>query len=92
MRNSVPVHNRIGIVFTGIIELLVSTITSLSVCALVGFKVTMIPWYVYILPCLNSIIMKPFSRELFPLVILFVGAENMYSLVRYFYYLRHIIS
>lgn len=41
------VHSRIGLAFTGIVEIVVSTITSLSVCALVGFRVTMVPWYVY---------------------------------------------
>lgn len=44
MRKGLPVHNGIGLIFTGAIEMLVSTITSLSVCALVGFRVTMIPW------------------------------------------------
>ncbi|TFY56176.1 hypothetical protein EVG20_g9031, partial [Dentipellis fragilis] len=63
MRISLLVHNGVGLIFTGIVEMLVSTITSLSVCALVGFKVTMIPW------------------EIFPLVILFIGMENMFSLV-----------
>ncbi|KAH9010300.1 sterol-sensing domain of SREBP cleavage-activation-domain-containing protein [Lactarius pseudohatsudake] len=42
-RKGLPVHNGIGLIFTGAIEILVSTITSLSVCALVGFRVTMIP-------------------------------------------------
>ena len=44
MRKGLPLHNGIGVIFTGAIEMLVSTITSLSVCALVGFRVTMIPW------------------------------------------------
>jgi hypothetical protein len=44
MRKGLPVHSGIGLFFTGAIEILVSTITSLSVCALVGFRVTMIPW------------------------------------------------
>ncbi|KAH9999064.1 sterol-sensing domain of SREBP cleavage-activation-domain-containing protein [Russula vinacea] len=57
------VHNGIGLIFTGAIEMLVSTITSLSVCALVGFRVTMIPW------------------GIFPLVIMFIGTENMFTLV-----------
>ncbi|KAI0303498.1 sterol-sensing domain of SREBP cleavage-activation-domain-containing protein [Multifurca ochricompacta] len=63
VRKGLPVHNGIGLIFTGAIEILVSTITSLSVCALVGFRVTMIPW------------------GIFPLVIMFIGAENMFSLV-----------
>lgn len=63
MRKGLPVHNGIGLIFTGAIEMLVSTITSLSVCALVGFRVTIIPW------------------GIFPLVIMFIGAENMFSLV-----------
>ncbi|KAI9446803.1 sterol-sensing domain of SREBP cleavage-activation-domain-containing protein [Lactarius indigo] len=63
VRKGLPVHNGIGLIFTGAIEILVSTITSLSVCALVGFRVTMIPW------------------GIFPLIIVFIGAENMFSLV-----------
>ncbi|KAI0259926.1 sterol-sensing domain of SREBP cleavage-activation-domain-containing protein [Gloeopeniophorella convolvens] len=63
VRKSLPVHNGIGLIFTGAIEVLVSTITSLSVCALVGFRVTMIPW------------------GIFPLIIMFIGSENMFSLV-----------
>ncbi|KAH9977300.1 sterol-sensing domain of SREBP cleavage-activation-domain-containing protein [Lactifluus volemus] len=63
VRKGLPVHNGIGLIFTGAIEILVSTITSLSVCALVGFRATMIPW------------------GIFPLVIMFIGAENMFSLV-----------
>ncbi|KAI0059046.1 hypothetical protein BV25DRAFT_1860933 [Artomyces pyxidatus] len=63
VRNALPVHNGVGLVFTGAIEVVVSTITSLSVCALVGFRVTMIPW------------------GIFPLVILVIGAENMFTLV-----------
>ncbi|GLB35458.1 putative sterol-sensing domain of SREBP cleavage-activation [Lyophyllum shimeji] len=51
------------VTFTALVEIAVSTITSLSVCALVGFKVTMVPW------------------ELLPIVIVFVGAENMFNLV-----------
>lgn len=39
------VHSRIGLTFTALVEIAVSTITSLSVCAIVGFKVTMVPWY-----------------------------------------------
>ncbi|KAF9025162.1 hypothetical protein BDZ89DRAFT_1068538 [Hymenopellis radicata] len=63
MRQMKTVHSRIGVTFTALVEIAVSTITSLSVCALVGFKVTMVPW------------------ELLPIMILFVGAENMFNLV-----------
>ncbi|KAK7006764.1 sterol regulatory element binding protein cleavage-activating protein [Favolaschia claudopus] len=63
MRRMDAVHSRIGITFTALVEITVSTITSVSVCALVGFKVTMVPW------------------ELLPIVIVFVGAENMFNLV-----------
>ncbi|KAF5386606.1 hypothetical protein D9615_001934 [Tricholomella constricta] len=63
VRKMTAVHSRIGITFTALVEIVVSTITSLSVCALVGFKVTMVPW------------------ELLPIVIIFVGAENMFNLV-----------
>lgn len=42
----VAVHSRIGLTFTALVEIAVSTVTSLSVCALVGFKVTMVPWCV----------------------------------------------
>jgi hypothetical protein len=39
-------HSKLGVALTGVIEILVSTVTSLSVCALAGFKITMIPWFV----------------------------------------------
>ena len=58
------VHSRIGLAFTGLVEIAVSTITSVSVCALVGFRVTMVP------------------RELFPIILVFIGVENMSSIVR----------
>ncbi|KAF5331101.1 hypothetical protein D9619_006037 [Psilocybe cf. subviscida] len=57
------VHSRLGVTFTALVEIAVSTITSLSVCALFGFKITMVPW------------------ELLPIVIVFVGAENMFNLI-----------
>ncbi|KAJ6606392.1 sterol regulatory element binding protein cleavage-activating protein [Mycena vulgaris] len=63
MRRMNAVHSRIGVTFTALVEIAVSTVTSVSVCALVGFKVTMVPW------------------ELLPIVIVFVGAENMFNLV-----------
>ncbi|KAJ7677225.1 sterol regulatory element binding protein cleavage-activating protein [Mycena rosella] len=63
MRRMDAVHSRIGVTFTALVEIAVSTVTSVSVCALVGFKVTMVPW------------------ELLPIVIVFVGAENMFNLV-----------
>ncbi|KAL1681167.1 sterol regulatory element binding protein cleavage-activating protein [Schizophyllum commune] len=44
MRRMTGVHSRLGLTFTAIVEIAVSTITSLSVCALVGFKITMVPW------------------------------------------------
>ncbi|EIN08016.1 hypothetical protein PUNSTDRAFT_104212 [Punctularia strigosozonata HHB-11173 SS5] len=63
MRRIATVHSRIGLAFTGLVEIAVSTLTSLSVVALAGFKITMIPW------------------QIFPVVIVFVGAENMFNLV-----------
>ncbi|KAI0082852.1 hypothetical protein K474DRAFT_1687913 [Panus rudis PR-1116 ss-1] len=63
MRRMDKVHSRIGLAFTGLVEILVSTITSVSVCTLVGFKVTMVPW------------------EIFPIVVIFIGVENMLTLV-----------
>ena len=45
VRKMNAVHSRLGVTFTALVEIAVSTITSLSVCALVGFKVTMVPWY-----------------------------------------------
>ena len=44
MRRMDTVHSRIGLAFTGLVEIVVSTLTSLSVCAIVGFRVTMVPW------------------------------------------------
>ncbi|EIW85500.1 hypothetical protein CONPUDRAFT_162687 [Coniophora puteana RWD-64-598 SS2] len=63
MRAMHGVHSRMGLTFTALVEITVSTITSLSVCALAGFKITMVPW------------------SLLPIVIIFVGAENMFALV-----------
>jgi hypothetical protein len=44
VRRMDAVHSRLGVTFTALVEIAVSTITSLSVCALVGFKITMVPW------------------------------------------------
>ncbi|KAG8856111.1 hypothetical protein FRB91_001227 [Serendipita sp. 411] len=44
MRRMNTVHSRFGIAFTGMVEIIVSTITSVSVCAIWGFRVTMVPW------------------------------------------------
>lgn len=74
------VHSRIGVTFTALTEIAVSTITSLSVCALVGFKVTMVPWYDLLSLLLVYTDRSP-VRELLPIVIVFVGAENMFNLV-----------
>ncbi|KAF8162858.1 sterol regulatory element binding protein cleavage-activating protein [Crassisporium funariophilum] len=63
VRRMDAVHSRLGVTFTALVEIAVSTITSLSVCALVGFRITMVP------------------LELLPIVIVFVGAENMFNLV-----------
>ncbi|KAI0927892.1 hypothetical protein AcW1_005297 [Taiwanofungus camphoratus] len=63
MRGMKTVHSRFGLAVTGLVEIVVSTITSLSVCALVGFRITMVPW------------------ELFPIIVLFIGVENMFHIV-----------
>ncbi|CCM05035.1 uncharacterized protein FIBRA_07237 [Fibroporia radiculosa] len=63
MRRMDTVHSRFGLAVTGMVELIVSTITSLSVCALVGFRMTMVPW------------------ELFPIIVIFIGVENMFHIV-----------
>lgn len=47
MRRMDALHDRLGVTFTALVEITVSTITSLSVCALVGFQVTLVPWYAY---------------------------------------------
>jgi hypothetical protein len=44
MRQLHTVHSRIGLALTGLVEIIVSTVTSLSVCALAGFKITLVPW------------------------------------------------
>ncbi|KAF8744588.1 Patched family, partial [Rhizoctonia solani] len=44
MRRMDSVHSRFGLTFTGMVEILASTITSVSVCAIAGFRVTMVPW------------------------------------------------
>ncbi|KAG8831258.1 hypothetical protein FRC17_003418 [Serendipita sp. 399] len=63
LRRMNTVHSRFGIAFTGIVEIIVSTVTSVSVCAIWGFRVTMVPW------------------GLLPIIIVFIGAENMFRLV-----------
>ncbi|KAI6038448.1 sterol-sensing domain of SREBP cleavage-activation-domain-containing protein [Pisolithus marmoratus] len=63
MKRMKGVHTRIGLTFTALFEIAASTITSLSVCALMRFRVNMVPW------------------SLLPIVIIFVGAENMFNLV-----------
>ncbi|KAF9228711.1 hypothetical protein BS17DRAFT_206370 [Gyrodon lividus] len=63
MKRMNGVHTRIGLTFTAMFEIAASTITSLSVCALMRFKVTMVP------------------MSLLPIVIIFVGADNMFNLV-----------
>lgn len=80
MKHMNGVHSRIGVTFTALVEIAVSTITSLSVCALAGFQITMVPWYLCSLSSL-SISDQFLSRELLPIVIVFVGAENMFNLV-----------
>lgn len=46
VRHMDAIHSQLGITFTALVEIAVSTITSLSVCALGGFKITMVPWSV----------------------------------------------
>lgn len=48
MKRMNGVHTRVGLTFTALFEIAASTITSLSVCSLMRFKVTMVPWYVQI--------------------------------------------
>lgn len=47
MKRMNGVHTRIGLTLTALSEIAASTITSLSVCSLMRFKVTMVPWYAY---------------------------------------------
>ncbi|KAH7107255.1 sterol-sensing domain of SREBP cleavage-activation-domain-containing protein [Auriculariales sp. MPI-PUGE-AT-0066] len=63
MRNINTVHSRLGLVFTGFVEIIASTITSVSVLALWGYRTTLVPW------------------GILPLIMVFVGAENMLSMV-----------
>lgn len=49
MKRMNGVHTRIGLTFTALFEIAASTITSLSVCSLMRFKVTMVPWYVQLI-------------------------------------------
>lgn len=62
MRRMDSVHSRFGLTFTGIIEILASTITSVSVCAIAGFRVTMVPWYVL---RYGAIVISPLSIGVF---------------------------
>ncbi|KAF8579466.1 hypothetical protein K439DRAFT_1416197 [Ramaria rubella] len=63
LRRMDTVHSRFGLTFTALVEIVASTITSVSVCALAGFPITMVPW------------------GILPVIIVFVGAENMFLLV-----------
>ena len=47
LRKMDSVHSRYGLAFTGLIEIIASTVCSVSVCAIWGFRVTMVPWYTY---------------------------------------------
>src|SRR6266702_2102383 len=53
VRRMDAIHSRLGITFTALVEIAVSTVTSLSVCALVGFKITLVPWQVTLPPSCN---------------------------------------
>ena len=57
MKRMNGVHTRIGLTFTALFEIVASTITSLSVCSLMRFKVTMVPWYVHTVSLCNCILM-----------------------------------
>jgi Sterol-sensing domain of SREBP cleavage-activation len=46
LRRMDTVHSRFGLTFTALVEIIASTIGSVSVCALAGFRITMVPWYV----------------------------------------------
>jgi hypothetical protein len=46
MRRMDALHDRLGVTFTALVEIAVSTVTSLSVCALAGFQVNLVPWCV----------------------------------------------
>ncbi|KIY48308.1 hypothetical protein FISHEDRAFT_73871 [Fistulina hepatica ATCC 64428] len=43
MRRMDGVHSRMGLTFTATVEIVVSTIASLSICALVGFEISLVP-------------------------------------------------
>ena len=47
LRKMDSVHSRYGLAFTGLIEIMASTLCSISVCAIWGFRVTMVPRYAY---------------------------------------------
>lgn len=44
LRRMDTVHSRFGLTFTALVEIVASTIASVSVCALAGFRITMVPW------------------------------------------------
>ena len=46
LRRMETVHSRYGLAFTGMVECIASTMCSLSVCAIWGFQVNMVPRYV----------------------------------------------
>lgn len=45
LRKMDSVHSRYGLAITGLVEIIASTVCSVSICAISGFRVTMVPWY-----------------------------------------------
>lgn len=77
------VHDRYGMAFTGIVEIIMSTLCSISACEIVGFRLNMVPRSV---PEISLVLVfrrstSPNHREILPVVIVFVGAENMFTMV-----------
>ena len=47
LRQIDTLHDRFGMAFTGIVEIIMSTLCSISVCEIIGFQLNMVPPYVY---------------------------------------------
>lgn len=83
LRRIDTLHDRFGMAFTGIVEIIMSTLCSISVCEIIGFQLNMVPPYVHKI-CKTAVSTEPvglYDSEILPVIIVFVGAENMFTMV-----------
>ena len=68
--------------FTGIVEIIMSTLCSISVCEIIGFRPNMVPRCVHKFRKANVLtqFIESHDSEILPVIIVFVGAENMFTM------------